>query len=342
MRARQKFINSDVQHLGNSALPLAQESVVSKFHTPRVGIVITHFNYAECIGDALLSVQQQTHANFTCVIVDDHSDEPQYDAVRREVAGLADDRFKLVRNAENLGQTPSFYRGLDEIDAAFVAVLDPDDRYVPEFIARMLAVHLNPRVFCPLVSCEQFLLKLGDGIITKTHYANGSRHLEGTAIRREQETFSEFGFHRFISPAENGSYGATTSSMFFRTDALKLIKPNRKLGYKRAVDAYLGNGAHMMGGTIVLREPLVYRGLHSNNSYISQFIFSMFQNRQGPRAKYVTDEVRRDVIEAFVQNGGLDYFSPSNFRDVILSQFQGEELAKLLAAVPRVAEVLEA
>ena len=221
-------------------------------------------------------------------------------------------------------------------------MLDPDDRYVPEFIARMLAIHLSPRIFCPVVACGQFLLKLGDGIVTRTHDANGLQLRDEGANRREQETFSEFGFHRYIAPVENGSHGATTSSMFFRTDALKLIRPHRKLGYKRAVDAYLANGAHMMGGTIVLREPLVYRGLHNANSYIPQFIFSMFQNRKGPRACYVTDEVRRDVIEAFLHNDGLNYFSAESFRDVVLAQFQGPDLAKLIAAVPRIADVLKA
>ena len=70
------------------------------------------------------------------MIVDDRSTEAHFSVASQEVAKLADDRFKLVRNAPNLGQIPSVYRGVEEIDAAFLAVLDPDDRYVPEFIAR--------------------------------------------------------------------------------------------------------------------------------------------------------------------------------------------------------------
>jgi glycosyltransferase involved in cell wall biosynthesis len=151
----------------NSQAPqVPSEYAVKKYHTPRVAIIIPHYNYSELIGDALISVQQQTYSNFTCVVVDDCSTEAHYNAVAKEVTKLGDDRFKLVRNGENVGMVRSIYRGIDEIDAAFLAVLDPDDRYVPQFIARMLAVHLNPLIFCPMVSYDQYLLKIGDGRVT--------------------------------------------------------------------------------------------------------------------------------------------------------------------------------
>ena len=118
MKVTQAIANDDAQAAGQWQSPSDSQPVASKFHTPRVGIVITHFNYAAFIGDALLSVQQQTYENFTCIVVDDHSDELEYNALKHSVASLGDDRFKLVRNTENLGQTPSFFRGLEEIGAS--------------------------------------------------------------------------------------------------------------------------------------------------------------------------------------------------------------------------------
>ena len=41
------------QNTSIQALPSAKEYAVSKFHTPRVAIVIPHYNYSEFIGDAL-------------------------------------------------------------------------------------------------------------------------------------------------------------------------------------------------------------------------------------------------------------------------------------------------
>lgn len=330
------------QNPGIQALPSAKDYVVSKFHTPRVAVIIPHYNYSEFIGDALLSVQQQTYANFTCVIVDDCSTEAHFSVVSQEVAKLADDRFKLVRNPENLGQIPSVYRGIDEIDAAFMAVLDPDDRYAPEFIARMLAVHLNPLIFCPLVSCDQHLLKIGDGIITATQNERGLERLASGAAETERQMFEELGFHRYIPPIEAGWHWTTTSSMMFRTDALKLIKPNRKLEYKCHADAYLANGAHMLGGTMLLRQPLVYRGIHDSNDFIAPAIFSMFQKQGKPNAIFRSHMAKRDVIEAFLANGGLERFSVGNVQGVLQAQFSGTEIAKMIAEVPEMAEIFTA
>ena len=80
--------------------------MVTKYHNPRVAVVITHYNYSDCIGEALVSVQQQTHANFTCLIVDDCSDDAHFRAVQDELASLADSRFKLVRNCRKSRANP--------------------------------------------------------------------------------------------------------------------------------------------------------------------------------------------------------------------------------------------
>lgn len=327
------------QNNSNQALPAGKEYAVNKFHTPRVAIVIPHYNYSAFIGDALLSVQQQTYTNFNCVIVDDCSTEAHFGVASQAVAKLADGRFKLVRNAENLGQIPSIYRGIDEVDAAFLAVLDPDDRYAPEFISRMLAVHLSPLVFCPLVACDQHLLKIGDGIITATLKAIGLDLMASGAAETERQLFTEFGFHRYVPPTEAGWPWTTTSAMLFRTEAVKLIRPNRKLEYRGHADAYLANGSHMLGGTMLLRQPLVYRGLHSENDFIAQSVFSMFQKKGKPNAVFRSDMARRDVIEAFLANGGLEWFSVENLRGVIQAQFSGPEFDLLLADVPGVAEI---
>jgi glycosyltransferase involved in cell wall biosynthesis len=327
------------QNSSSQETQLPRDYVVHRYHTPRVAIIIPHYNYSGLIGDALLSVQQQTYGNFTCVVVDDHSTEAHFSVVAEEVTKLADDRFKLVRNGANLGQIPSIYRGMEEIDAAFLAILDPDDRYVPEFIARMIAVHLNPLIFCPIVSCDQHLLRIGDGIITATQNTNGLELMMTGAIATEQQSFSEFGFHRFIAPIETGWHWTTTSSMMFRTDALKLIRPKRNLAYKGHADAYFANGAHMMGGTMLLRAPLVYRGIHDDNDFIAQSIFTMFQRQYKANAVHQSDLAKRDVIEAFFANGGLEWFSAGNVKAVIEAQFTGAEFGKLIAEVAGVAKV---
>ena len=48
----------------------------------------------------------------------------------------------------------------------------------------------------------------------------------------------------------------------FRRAALNLMRPYRPLGYKIQADAYLAQGAHLLGGTLFLTKPLIYRGIH--------------------------------------------------------------------------------
>lgn len=316
------------------------EPVVKKYHTPRVTIVIPHYNYSEFIGDALLSVQQQTYTNFNCIVVDDCSTGDHFTVVTQEVAKLSDGRFRLVRNSENLGQIPSIYRGIEENDAAFTAVLDPDDRYAPEFLERMISVHLNPLIYCPLVCCDQHLLKIGDGITASSMKGSNLDSLASGALEAQDQMFQKFGFHRYIAPIETGWHWTSTSSMIFRTDALKLIRPNRKLEYKGHADDYLANGTHMLGGTMMLQQPLVYRGVHQSNDFISNSIFSIFQRQARPDANFRSDLAKRDAFEAFLANGGMELFSEENVLEVIKAQFTGNELNKLLAQVPSVAKLI--
>ena len=241
--------------------PERQDSIVDKYHRPRVSVVVSHYNYSDFLFDALKSVQQQTYENFSCVVVDDFSKDHHFQSARESVGDLGDARFRIIRNASNSGQVQTFYHGIDEVESAFVSLLDPDDRYAPNFLECMLTAHLSSAIFCPLVCCEQHLTK-SDGILTSLQKHWGLSFFEQERAEREVRCFETNGFHRFVYPTENGWHWTTSSSMLFRTDALKLIRPKKKLTYNAHADAYCAQGAHMLGGTILLNKPLVYRGLH--------------------------------------------------------------------------------
>jgi glycosyltransferase involved in cell wall biosynthesis len=322
--------------------------VVKKYHTPKVAVIIPHYEYyAEFITDALLSVQQQTHQNLTCVVVDDCSSAGEFQKVRRAVDLLDDKRFSLIRADENKGQIPSVYRGLEETDADFVCILDPDDRYAPDFLARMLGVHLNPWVYCPVACCDQYLLNLSGGVIAGTCYHDNRIELSAGAIETEQSLLSKFGFHQFIPPTEPGWHWTSTSSIMFRSDALRYFRPFRTLPYKGEADSYCAQGAHMLGGSLFLREPLVYRGLHKKNAFIRNSIFSVYQKMPRNNANQFAELCKTgalnlckiDAVEAFLHNGGLEMFDLSSVRQLIAAQFRGDAFDDLLRAVPQVADL---
>lgn len=316
------------------------DSLVAAYHRPRITVVVPHHNLSEFLAEALISVQQQSHQDLTCVVVDDASEKVHAACAREAVGGLNDPRFRFVQTAANRGMVHAIFRGIDEAPAAFTCVLDPDDRYAPEFLERMLAVHLNRFAFSALACCDQYLYQIGEGIITGTERTNWLETFATGADAAEQDFFESHGFHRFVTPLEAGWHWSSTSSMMFRTEALRLIRPGRELAYKGQGDDYCANGAHMLGGSLLLREPLVYRGLHDRNDFISRHVMSMWQRRQRDGAVTMSAIAKIDVVEAFFANDGLRYFDPLNIREVLLAQFAGGELDRLKAAVPAARELL--
>lgn len=310
---------------------------VDKFHTPSVLVVITHFNNSHFIEDALRSVQEQTYTNFLCVVVDDCSQADHYQAVQDFVGKLQDRRFSVIRCAENVGQIHAFYRALEDQNSIFVSILDPDDRYTPEFLARMVEVHLNPYLFCPVVACDQRLLKLGDGVTTgnldTSAWTEFSSEFESQASAYES-CFRRFGFHRYILPTDDGWFWKSTSSIMFRTDAVRAVRPSRRLSYKVAVDAYCVNGAHLMGGSILLREALVYRGLHAGNDYLSDTIFTVFQKHGRQGSVELSYPLKIEAIKSFFDNKTHLSFDLEAVAQVLAVHLKSEDFEIFVKSVP--------
>lgn len=276
----------------------------SKWHTPLISVIIPFFNYADHIEDCLLSIADQTHANWECVVVDDGSEPDQSAALQAIVERIGSERIGILRQ-DNLGQIPAFFAGLDRTSGEFVCGIDPDDRYHPSFMAEMLRAHLNPVLMAPIACCDQFLLK-GGAVIASVN-----------TQQRAREALGVGGLHRiveadplFYHPTEKlGWHWSSFSSMMFRRDAVKYLRPVKDLGYKGSVDAYLGPGAHMMGGTLFLAEPLTYRQLHDRNVWIRNSLYSTFQLKvrdgKGTRSR----QCFIDAQEALLKNGAP--FTPS-------------------------------
>jgi hypothetical protein len=83
------------------------------------------------------------------------------------------------------------------------------------------------------------------------------------------------------------------------------MRPRKTLAYKGSADSYLGQGAHVLGGTLFLTKPLVYRMVHSGNAYLHQSIFALGQYMGRREDQKVLGASRfADVIEAINANGG--------------------------------------
>ena len=121
----------------SAVLAAAQATVTAPFtRAATVGVVITTYNHAHFLDDALASVRNQTRAADAVVVVDDgSSDHPEAVAAR----------FPTVRviRQPNRGLAAARNAGMAALDTAYVIFLDADDRLEPSAIEAGLACFMR-------------------------------------------------------------------------------------------------------------------------------------------------------------------------------------------------------
>ena len=307
----------------------------AKWHQPLCTIIVTHRNYAHLVKDALLSVLDQTYANWECIVVDDFSNVGERHRLQAIVEELSDPRIRFIQNARLLGQIETFFEGLAESSGEFVSPLDPDDRLHPAYLEEMVRVHLNETVFCPLANCEQKLLRTDGALVTGT-LRGGVRTKDRPSIRTLPIDITRPHDERilYLSCKERGWLWTTTSSMMVRRLAARLLVPHKRFDYDVALDAYLAFGAHFLGGTLLVPRPLVYRGIHANNDYITENMFSMTQISARYDAKERFPVCKRDAVEAMFHNGVTRLFTESHLAELLRRHFDKEGMAMIGNACP--------
>jgi hypothetical protein len=99
----------------------------------RVSIVIPLYNKAPYVRRALDSIRAQTFSDFEVIVVDDGST----DEGARIIESYPDARFRLVTQP-NAGPGPARNRGMAEAQGEFIAFLDADDEWLPDYLSESL------------------------------------------------------------------------------------------------------------------------------------------------------------------------------------------------------------
>jgi glycosyltransferase involved in cell wall biosynthesis len=103
--------------------------------TPLVTIVVPCYNYGRYLPDCLASIfGQQSESNFEVIAIDDGSTDDTADVL----ASVPEPRLRLVRHRQNRGHVRTVNEGLGLARGTFVARIDPDDRYRPDFLRTAL------------------------------------------------------------------------------------------------------------------------------------------------------------------------------------------------------------
>lgn len=97
-----------------------------------VSVVMPLYNYGRYLSGAVESVLNQTYPYWELLIVDDCSTDDSFSIA--EQLGKKDERIRVYRLPENGGSSAARNKALDEAKGEFVAFLDSDDRYDPEYL----------------------------------------------------------------------------------------------------------------------------------------------------------------------------------------------------------------
>jgi glycosyltransferase involved in cell wall biosynthesis len=89
---------------------------------PRITVVVPVFNRQSELRRALASLREQAFSDFECLIVDDCSTIP----IEPLVAGLADSRFRYLRNSQNGGPYNARTVGYQCMNSEYLLQLDSD------------------------------------------------------------------------------------------------------------------------------------------------------------------------------------------------------------------------
>jgi glycogen(starch) synthase len=172
--------------LGHSAV-LGRGS--ARASEPLVTGIVPYYGEHDRVGEAVRSLLAQTYRNIEVVVVNDGSFEPE-DAVLHDLA--EDPRVRLLTKA-NGGEQSARNLGVIDADGDYVAMLDADNAFEPEFVERAVAMlEADPEL--PYVTCWLRFVGDGEGALEKigTHgyppLGNGVRSDE--AVNSDGDTIA--------------------------------------------------------------------------------------------------------------------------------------------------------
>ncbi len=101
---------------------------------PETSVILSTFNNAAFLADAIDSILRQTYRDFEFIIVDDGST----DATQDILAQYSDPRIIVLVNPTQRGVPESLNRALAHAQGEFIARMDGDDTAAPDRLARQI------------------------------------------------------------------------------------------------------------------------------------------------------------------------------------------------------------
>ena len=106
----------------------------------RVSIILTSYNHAKYLRQAIESVLNQTFTDYELIIWDDASTDDSWEIIN----SYQDRRIRAFRNVVNLRGNIS--RGLEVAQGEYVAIHHSDDAWEPTKLEKQVSLDQNPDI----------------------------------------------------------------------------------------------------------------------------------------------------------------------------------------------------
>lgn len=106
--------------------------------SPKVTMIVTNYNHAKFLPEALESVKNQTYQNIQTIVVDDGSSDNSLEVLAAWIDKNPGVVAKQIRLNENRGKWYALNRAIEGADGELIALQDADDSSCPSRIERQV------------------------------------------------------------------------------------------------------------------------------------------------------------------------------------------------------------
>jgi glycosyltransferase involved in cell wall biosynthesis len=206
---------------------------------PLVSIILNNYNYGRFLKTAVESVLNQTYTKFELIVVDDGSTDESQDVI--ESYG---DRIIPIFQ-KNAGQAAAVQAGFQRAQGEIVCLLDADDYFHPEKLAKVVAAFENHPEWVQLSHCWTSVNAAGLKVGTSASDRLSQGDVTPLLLR----------WGRYAS--------GISSTLAFRRSILDQVMPAPDCVI--AIDSYLNMTVPFYGAVGCLNESLMFYRIHGKN-----------------------------------------------------------------------------
>ena len=153
---------------------------------PLVTIIVCAYQRITYLPQALASARAQTFQDFEIIISDDGPSE----AIEEVVHSYRDPRLHYRQNGKNLGIALNHAAAFHEARGKYLANLDDDDLWEPEFLAKLIApLEADPDLV--VAFCDHHLIDQNGKLLRRLTDSNSHRYRRSTLAPGRHQPFLE-------------------------------------------------------------------------------------------------------------------------------------------------------